>query len=305
MAYARRVSFDRRFHVLTLSNVPWREYRDRVRRVEDAGFDIVELGDHFVDWANPPAPWFEAWTTLAAIAADTTSIRLATCVTQIPLREPGVLAHQAITVDHISGGRLELGLGTGVLVDPSMAMLGMPNWSAGERVDRFGEYIEVVSMMLSQEVSTYHGEYYTVEGAVMNPSSLQTPRIPLMAAALAPRMMRHTARHADIWNTMSFNADFDTQISELRARAALMDEICSEVGRDPATLRRSVNLFDAEARAGGGAIRYYSDEALFRHLVEELVAAGYTDIGLYYPSDPSQVAAFERYGTTVLPELRS
>ena len=299
------MGFDLRFHVLTLTNVPWPEYRDRVQRVEDAGFDIVELGDHFVDWANPPAPWYEAWTTLAAVAAATSSIRLATCVTQIPLRSPGLLAHQAITVDDISGGRLELGVGTGVLIDPSMEMLGMPNWSAGERVDRFGEYIELLGLLLSQEVTTYSGTYYSVVDAVMNPASVQQPRVPLMAAALAPRMMHHTARHADIWNTMSFDADFDAQLVELRGRADEMDRICGEIGRDPSTLRRSVNLFDAEARASGGAIRYYEDEELLRRLVTELVAAGYTDIGLYYPSDPGQVAAFERVGTTIAPDLRS
>ncbi|NIR41582.1 MAG: LLM class flavin-dependent oxidoreductase, partial [Actinobacteria bacterium] len=279
---------DLRFHVLTLTNVPWPEYRDRVRRVEDAGFDVVELGDHFVDWANPPAPWFEAWTTLAAVAADTSSIRLATGVTQIPLRSPGMLAHQAVTVDHISGGRLELGLGTGVLMDPSMEMLGMPNWSAGERVDRFGEYLEIVARLLSQEVTSYEGRFYSVDGAVMNPTSMQTPRIPIVVAALAPRMMAHTARHADIWNTMSFDADFDAQLAELSARSTEMDEICESIGRDPATLRRCVNLFDAEARAGGGSIRYYADEGLFRRLVGELSAAGYTDVGIYYPNDPAQ-----------------
>ena len=299
------MSFDLRFHVLTLTNVPWTEYRDRVKRVEDAGWDIVEMGDHFVDWANPPAPWYEAWTTMAALAADTSTIRLATCVTQIPLRSPGLLAHQAITVDDISGGRLELGIGTGVLIDPSMEMLGMPNWSAGERVDRFGEYIELLALLLSQEVTTYHGDYYSVDGAVMNPTSVQQPRVPLMAAAPAPRMMGHTARHADIWNTMSFDADFDAQVVELTQRAEQMDEICAAVGRDPTTLRRSVNLFDAEARAGGGAIRYYADEGLFRRLVTELVAAGYTDIGVYYPSEPAQVPAFERLGSSVLPELRA
>lgn len=296
---------DLRFHVLTLTNVPWPEYRDRVRRVEDAGFDVVELGDHFVDWANPPAPWFEAWTTLAAVAADTSSIRLATGVTQIPLRSPGMLAHQAVTVDHISGGRLELGLGTGVLMDPSMEMLGMPNWSAGERVDRFGEYLEIVARLLSQEVTSYEGRFYSVDGAVMNPTSMQTPRIPIVVAALAPRMMAHTARHADIWNTMSFDADFDAQLAELSARSTEMDEICESIGRDPATLRRCVNLFDAEARAGGGSIRYYADEGLFRRLVGELSAAGYTDVGIYYPNDPAQLAAFERIGTDVIPELRS
>jgi hypothetical protein len=104
---------------------------------------------------------------------------------------------------------------------------------------------------------------------------------------------------------MSFDVDFDAQLVELRERSARMDDICREVGRDPATLRRSVNLFDADARAGGGAIRYYADESLFRRLVTELVDAGYTDIGMYYPSDPAQVAAFEAIGNNVVPELRA
>lgn len=298
------MGFDLRFHVLTLTNVAWDEYRGRVRRVEEAGFDIVEMGDHFVDWANPPAPWFESWTTLAALAADTESIRLATCVTQIPLRNPGVLAHQAITVDHISGGRLELGLGTGVLVDPSMEMLGTPNWSAGERVDRFAEYVEVVAQLLSQEVTTYRGEYYTVDGAIMNPASLQSPRVPIMVAALAPRMMRITAARADIWNTMSFDADFSVQLDEMSARAAAMDDICRDLGRDPATLRRSVNLFDAEARAEGGRLRYLDDPDLFAELVRQQVAVGFTDIGLYFPSHPAQLEAFDHIGRDVVPELR-
>ena len=142
----------------------WSEFRDRV--AEGAGCDIVELGDHFVDCAGPPAPWFESWTTLAAMAAETTSIRLATCATRFPLREPGVLAHEAVTIDHISGGRLELGSGNGVSVDPSPEMSGTPNWSAGERVDRFGECIEIVAMLLSQDVSTFRGGYSAIDGAV-------------------------------------------------------------------------------------------------------------------------------------------
>lgn len=299
------MGFDLRFHVLTLTNVPWTEYRRRVREVEEAGFDIVEMGDHFVDWANPPAPWYEAWTMLAALAADTETIRLATCVTQYPLRNAGVLAHQAITVDDISGGRLELGLGTGLGVDPSLEMIGIPNEPAGERVDHFGEYLEAVVQLLGQETTTYRGRYVTLEGAIMNPASVQQPRLPVMVAALAPRMMRLTARHADIWNTMSFDADFSTQIEELSARAALMDDICREVGRDPSTLRRSVLLFDAEARAGGGRLRYLDDLGLFGRLVDELSAVGYTDIGIYYPAVDAQMAAFRSIGRDVLPELRA
>jgi alkanesulfonate monooxygenase SsuD/methylene tetrahydromethanopterin reductase-like flavin-dependent oxidoreductase (luciferase family) len=225
-------------------------------------------------------------------------------VAQIPLRNPGVLAHQAVTVDHVSDGRLELGLGTGLAIDPGTEMIGLPNWSNAERVARFGEYIEIVGQLLSQEVSSYEGQYYSVSGAVMNPSSVQTPRIPIVAAALGPLMMAHAARWADAWNTMSFDPDFQAQIDELTTRAQLMDELCVAANRSPGTLRKSANLFDAKARANGGRLRYYDDEALFNHVVGDLIAAGFTDIGLYYPSDPAQIPSFERLATDVIPEIR-
>lgn len=293
-----------RFQVLTLPGRPWDEYRTQVHHVEDLGFDVVAVPDHFCDWTNAPAYWLECWTILAALAVETTTIRLASNVAQIPLRHPGVLAHQAVTVDQISGGRIELGLGTGLVIDPGTEMIGLPNWSAAERVGRFGEYIELLGLLLSQDVTSYEGTYYPASGAVMNPSSLQRPRLPLIAAALGPQMMRHTARFADAWNTMSFSADFDVQIDELGQRAETMDGLCADVGRDPATLRRGVNLFDAKARADGGRLRYYDDDELFVRLVASSRDAGYTDIGLYYPSDPSQLHAFEQIARDVIPEIR-
>ena len=293
-----------RFQVLTLPGRPWAEYREQVLHAEELGFDVAAVPDHFCDWANPPAYWLECWALMAALAVETSTIRLATNVVQIPLRHPGVLAHQAVTVDQISGGRLELGLGTGLTIDPGTEMVGLPNWSNAERAARFGEYLELVGLMLSQEVTTYRGEYYTAEAAVMNPSSLQRPRVPLVSAALGPRMMRHTARLADAWNTMSFSPDFEAQLGELADRARLMDDLCAEVGRDRATLRRGVNLFDATARGSGGRIRYYADDDLFVRLVTAFREAGYTDIGLYYPTDPSQRDAFERLARQVVPELR-
>ena len=123
------MSHDLRFQVLVIPNVPWSEYLDRFLRLEALGFDVAAVPDHFCDWGNPTGPWHEAWTGIAAIAARTSTIRLTTCVTQIPLRNPAVLAHQAVTVDQISGGRLELGLGTGLTIDPSYDMIGVPNWT--------------------------------------------------------------------------------------------------------------------------------------------------------------------------------
>lgn len=298
------MGFDIRFHVLTLPRQSYAEYRTQVLRVEELGFDGVAVPDHFCDWADPPAPWLECWTLLAALAVETSSVRLMSNVAQIPLRNPAVLAHQAITVDQVSGGRLELGLGTGLTIDPGTEMIGLPNWSNAERVARFAEYIELIGLLLSQEVTSFDGRYYQAKGAVMNPSSLQSPRVPLVAAALGPKMMAHAARWADTWNTMSFDPDFAVQVDELAARARLMDELCASVGRAPESLRRSANIFDARARACGGRLRYYDDVVLFEHVVRSLIAAGFTDIGLYHPAHADQLPAFERLATDVIPSLR-
>src|SRR5215218_5575540 len=165
-----------RFHVLLLPNVEWAELKDRVLRLQELGFEAAALADHFVDWTNPAVPWFEAWSALGALAEATSTIRLTTVVTQIPLRNPAMLARQVLTLDHISRGRIELGLGTGLTIDPSYAMAGLPNWTGPERVARFAEYCELVSLLLSQEVTTYHGEFYRAEGNVMQPRPRQVPR---------------------------------------------------------------------------------------------------------------------------------
>ncbi len=298
------MSFDIRFQVLTLPGQPYATYRQQVLHLEQLGFDIAAVPDHFCDWANPPAPWLECWTLLAALAVETSTIRLSSNVAQIPLRNPAVLAHQAVTVDHVSGGRLELGLGTGLTIDPGTEMIGLTNWSNAERVARFGEYIELVSMLLSQEITSFDGRYYQANSAVMNPSSLQSPRIPIVAAALGPKMMAHAARWADTWNTMSFDPNFDAQIVELGERSRQMDLLCATVDREPATLRRSANLFDAQARATGGRLRYYDNDELFVHLVRSAIDAGFTDIGLYYPVDPEQLPAFERIAIEIIPPFR-
>src|SRR5512134_791249 len=93
-----------RFGVLCLPKVPWDVLRERAVRLEALGIDVVGLADHFVDWSNPPSPWFESWTALTGLAGATTSIRLSSSVTQIPLRNPAMFARQALTLDHVSNG---------------------------------------------------------------------------------------------------------------------------------------------------------------------------------------------------------
>jgi alkanesulfonate monooxygenase SsuD/methylene tetrahydromethanopterin reductase-like flavin-dependent oxidoreductase (luciferase family) len=172
-----------RFQVLTLPNASWDELLARFRYVEDLGFDLVTTADHFVDWTNPTVPWLES---LAAAMHETSRIRLATYVSQIPLRHPAMLAHQALTVDQISGGRLEVWSGHRLTIDPVHDMIGIPNWEPKERVVRFGDYVEVVDHLLSNERSSYEGRYYRIQNAALNLRPIQRPRPPIVVAALSP-----------------------------------------------------------------------------------------------------------------------
>jgi alkanesulfonate monooxygenase SsuD/methylene tetrahydromethanopterin reductase-like flavin-dependent oxidoreductase (luciferase family) len=276
----------------------------RFRHVEDLGFDLATTADHFVDWNNPAVPWLEAWTVLAAAARETTRIRLATYVSQIPLRHPAMLARQALTVDHISGGRLEVGLGTGLSIDPAYDMIGIPNWEPKERVARFAEYVEIVDRLLSNERSSFEGRYYRVKDAAMNPRPVQRPRPPIVVAALGPVMLRHAARHADNWNTLSFAPSFDRQLAETSERIGRVDDACAAIGRDPVSLRRSYLMFDPASRATGGRIAYYESEDLFVDMVGRLRELGVSELGLYFPILPAQRPAFEKIARDVIPKMK-
>lgn len=294
-----------RFQVLCLPNVPWGVLKERFVRAEALGFEVAALPDHFVDWTNPPSPWFESWTALTGLAAATSTIRLTSSVTQIPLRNPALFARQALTLDHISNGRLEIGLGTGLVGDPSYPMLGVPDWEPKERVARLVEYVQIVDHLLRDEVTSFLGDFYRVDGAIMNPRPIQSPRPPITVGALGPVMMRHVVKHADIWSTLSFHDSFDEQLDETRQRAALMGRICDAMGRDPDTLRRSYLMYDAQARPRGGTYDCYESVGRFEEMAGRVLELGMDEIVLYYPPDKRQVPMFERIATDVLPRLRT
>ncbi|MBX9702355.1 MAG: LLM class flavin-dependent oxidoreductase [Acetobacteraceae bacterium] len=298
------MAFPIRFSVLVLPNLPWPDLLARCRRVEALGFDALCLADHFADWTGRKGPWFELWTHAAALAQATSRIRLTTLVAQIPLRNPAMFALQALTADHISGGRLEIGLGTGLEIDPSYRMMGIENQPAPDRVARFPEYVEIVHRLLTEPEVTHEGRYWKLDRATLGQAPAQSPRPPITIAALGPVMLRHTARLADTWNSLSFAKDFEAQLAETRTRIAALDAACAAIGRDPATLRRSYLMFDPTARASGGRIAYYDSEAAFRDMVGRVTALGITDIVLYHPIAEDQMAMFERVATTVIPTLR-
>ena len=293
-----------RFVASTLPNVGWPELLERYRHIEALGFDIAGVPDHFVDWNTPRTSWFEAWTLLAALARETTRIRLATLVTQISFRNPALLARQSLTVDHISQGRLELGLGIGLMIDPAYQMMGLPNWSAGERVSRFKEYVEIVHRLLSNEITTYEGRFYRVDGAIMSPPPVQRPRPPILIAAMGPRMLKLAARFADNWNSTNPADSFDEQLAETRDHIKLIDEECTAIGRDPASLRRSFWMFDPRARLHGGLFRYYESTEIFAEMAQRLIDLGISEIGVYYPMRAEQLPMFERIAREIMPELK-
>ena len=294
-----------RFSVLVLPNVEWPVLLRRCQEVDELGFDAVGFADHFTDWAGGKGPWFELWTKIAAIAMATQRVRLQSLVAQIPLRNPAMFALQALTVDHISGGRLDVGLGTGLGIDPSYRMIGEANWSAKERVARFGEYVAIVDRLLRGEELTVAGKFYSTDAAVLRPAAVQSPRPPILIAAMGPVMLRHAARHADIWNSLSFAKTFDEQLAETARRVTDINALCAAIGRDPASLRRSYLMFDPTARSGGGRISYYDSEEIFVRMVEQVLAQGIDEIGLYYPMLESQHAMFTRIARDVLPTLQA
>jgi alkanesulfonate monooxygenase SsuD/methylene tetrahydromethanopterin reductase-like flavin-dependent oxidoreductase (luciferase family) len=231
-------------------------------------------------------------------------VRIATLVAQIPLRNPVLFALQALTADHICGGRVEVGIGTGLPIDPSYRMMGIENWSNAERVARLREYVELVARLMAGEEVTYAGRFYSADRARLQPGPVQTPRPPLMIAAMGKVMLGIAARHADIWNSLSFAKTFAEQMAETRERIAFIGECCAAIGRDPATLRRSYLMFDPSARGSGGRLSYYESESAFEDTVSAVLALGITEVALYYPMLERQAPMLERIAYETIPRLR-
>lgn len=296
-----------RFGLVTPQLVPWPVMVERWQTAEQAGFDSVWVVDHFVNPTMPAGRWFEGWTMLAALATQTSRVRLGALVTSISFRNPALLAKEALTVDHISDGRLELGIGAGGQVNDH-TMTGSDPWPPSERVNRFAEFVTVVDALLrGEETVSYDGAYYRVREAIMTPGPVQKPRPPITIGAGGPKMLRIAARFADTLNTSAggfgrtaTRPDSDEAVANVRRRNEMLDGYCVEIGRDPATLRRSL-------LAGGGANPddpWLSVEA-FQDFVGRYHEAGIDEFLFYYPSRIELGhGAFEQITRDVIPRLR-
>jgi alkanesulfonate monooxygenase SsuD/methylene tetrahydromethanopterin reductase-like flavin-dependent oxidoreductase (luciferase family) len=236
-----------RFGVLVLPDAPYPCLIERWRDAESLGFDAVYVADHTGDYRNLSGHWFEGWTTLTLLAATTSRVRIGTLVSNPVLRSPVLLAKAAVAVDHLSNGRLDLGIGTGIASFDHAAM-GLTSWSGRERVDRFAEYVEIVDGLLRTTDVPYRftGRYFRTEVAPMTPPPVQRPRPPVIVGGQSPTVRRVAARYADSWNTHGpFGMALNDIIALTGKQNTELDELCEAYGRSPSRVRRAVLLFDA------------------------------------------------------------
>lgn len=203
---------------------------------DELGFHGIWDYDHFYGLVDPEQTTFEGWTMLAAMAALTRNSRVGCLVGSVTYRNPAMLAKMAATIDHISGGRLEFGIGAG-WHEAEHQGYGIEFPSPGTRVEMLDEALTVIRRLWTEDRVSFTGKYYTLDEALANPKPLQHPHPPIVIGGVKPKMLRVIARHADEWNAPGQGPD------EWARTSAALDTACAEVGRDPAAIRRSVQVF--------------------------------------------------------------
>jgi alkanesulfonate monooxygenase SsuD/methylene tetrahydromethanopterin reductase-like flavin-dependent oxidoreductase (luciferase family) len=219
----------------TLAQQSWSDLVDAVSHADANGWHGAYVADHFMgdgaQFGAVDGPVWEATATLAALATRTRAVRLGTLVLSSTYRHPAVVANWASTVDHASGGRLVLGVGAGWQANEH-EQYGLALPSPGERLRRLDETCTVLRSLLDRPRTTFHGRSFTLDDALLEPKPLQA-RVPLLVGAKGDRALRVVARHADVWNLWALP-------DVLVERSAVLDGHCEAIGRDPATIERSV-----------------------------------------------------------------
>jgi alkanesulfonate monooxygenase SsuD/methylene tetrahydromethanopterin reductase-like flavin-dependent oxidoreductase (luciferase family) len=246
----------------------WRE-ADTIPQIEHAwAFDhLLPIG------GDKDGPIFEGWTLLSALAAQTARLRLGLLVTSNRIRPPALLAKIAATVDVVSGGRLEFGIGVGSRTDIPWARreydaYGLPYDDAATAVASLAEACTVIRRLWTEDKPfDFHGSYYDLTGAFCNPKPVQRPGPPIVIGGQATGTLRVIAEHADVWNFPG--GDVEAAVR----RGAVLDRFCAEIGRDPASITRSLVL--PVSYDGPGSTRAGIAEAIdagFGHIVLSLPA---------------------------------
>lgn len=232
-------------------------------------FDSFWVADALVP--NGPQDWprLDAWTALAAVAQATSRLRLGVLVSGNAYRHPALLAKIVTTIDRISGGRVELGIGAGW--PGENRRFGIDFWSRRERIERLEEAVQVIKLLWTQERPVFAGRYYRLDEPPYNPKSVQQPHPPILIGGGSDAMLRTIARHADKASPM-------IDAAEAKAKVAAY---CADFGRDPAQIRWQ----------GGGMLFLNDDEAIQRRAAE-VGAELYADVGT-----PEDVMAGDLFGS--------
>ena len=215
-----------RFSVqLQAQRTTWSDYLAAVQAVEEMGFYSVWNFDHMLPFDGADdGPCFETWTTLAAMAARTSRIRVGALVNGVLYRDPATLAKAAVQVDQISDGRLEFALG-GAWAEREFRAYGLAFPPLAERLERLDEALSIVKSLWTQPRTTHAGRYYTLNNAPLEPKPIQRPHPPIMVGGNGRKTIRIAAKHADEWNCVG-------SAETCAAGAALLREACAEIGRD-------------------------------------------------------------------------
>src|SRR4051812_4475192 len=265
-----------RIGVCILPDVSWPEFRRRVQLLEEIGVDHVWTYDHLAWRDLRDGPWLTAVPLLAAAAAATSRIRLGTLVASPNFRHPVVFAKELVALDQISGGRVIGGIGAGAVTGWDTHMLGQDELTAGQRADRFREFVEVLALLLRDGAASYDGQWYIADEARTLPGPVQQPGLPLAVAASGPKGMRLAVEHGAAWITTGdpkqpSPLDLATSARVVAGQVQRLDETCSDAGRDPATLQRIVST-------GGQLASGLESRQSFADVVGAYGEAGITDV---------------------------
>ena len=214
---------------------PSKRYADVLelaRHVEKTGWDGIWYADHFMPNAEDTSgPYAESWTTISALGASVPRIRIGTLVIGNTYRHPAVLAKMAATLDHITDGRVVLGIGSG-WQENEHQQYGIPFYTVAERLGRLEEACQIIQSLFTQEKTTFTGKYYQLDAASLEPKPVQQP-LPLLIGGGGEKVtLKITAQYANEWNVWG-------DVSKLRAKMAILDRHCEAVDRDPADIKRT------------------------------------------------------------------
>jgi F420-dependent oxidoreductase-like protein len=298
-------------------HVTWPELVNIWQVADNLKFDTAWTFDHFFPiMSDPKGSQLEGWITLAALAMKTAHVRVGTLVTGITYREPAVLAKMGATLDVITGGRLEMGVGAAWFQQEHEA-LGIPFPPVAERIRRLGEACEIMKRMWTEDAATWKGTYYEIKDAYCNPKPVQKPHPPILIGGGGEQLtLKMVARYADTWNAFGTPDIFKHKIEVLQRH-------CEAIGRDPNTIEKSVSLPPVLSKDRSKLDAMLADMASRRAMtIEEAKTAmlwgspddaikkieAYRDIGVTHiilslraPYDPAQLDLF---ASEVIPALR-